>query len=91
MKWTGKTVSIDLDEYQAANLLDALWRITDWNTHGDQFSELNSGDWVCEVAYKLGALIRLAEIDYEPNLGDSEQWQACRQFFDALPAPSEDR
>jgi hypothetical protein len=50
---------IDLDDYEAVNLLSALRSSIRWQTHPNPLSVINSGDWVGMVAYKLESALQL--------------------------------
>lgn len=50
---------IDLDDYEAVNLLSALRAASRWQTHPNPLSVLNSGDWVGQLEYKLETALQL--------------------------------
>lgn len=54
-----KIFQIELDEYQVANL---RWALEAINVR-PEFNFLNTGDWVCEIKYKLEEI----DTDFVPN------------------------
>lgn len=70
-----KTITIELDSYEAANLLYSLWRV--WQNKEAQ--ELNTGDWVGTVPQTLAISMREAGgefLTYEPNgFPTDEDWE----------------
>ena len=78
-----KTVNLELDSYEAANLLsllDALWNPIQRNRHLEGF---DTGDWIGQVPSKLAAAMLKGGQDflnYEPNGIPGERTPTTREM-----------
>lgn len=74
------TYSLNLDEYEAANLL-SLMQAMGWDSFDPQRAQLpvNTGDWFGAVQFKLKSL--LLGSTYHPNRRPDEIQQAIREHY----------
>lgn len=67
-------MQLELDDYEAANLREALKAIAGLDVDRSPLWALNSGDWVLQIYFKL------KEIDSHPNLTAEQYTKVANSY-----------